>query len=249
MCHCWLDEEARLGYSRNDGILTNLFTPLKSHDWPTGAASQVPPSLLDSDSSVTSGKPAGAMSSSLKLHSPLAQSKIEPGNVPREVRTHVMQADSRTVLAQILGLLQLLDCDVCFSSPTDITSESKEGDSGMSTELGLNPQDKQVLSIAKRYEIIQNGEFWREVNDEISAKSIFPIDSDQAMLQYHLKESFNAATFIQLEHFELREIERGVKRSDNNMFISKILDQKNQQIKAEWIKRNSKKKMRSFASG
>ena len=109
-------------------------------------------------------------------------------------------------------------------------------------ELGLTPQDKQVISIAKRYEIMLNGAFWREVCDALISEGITPIDSDNAKIQYFLKESFNAASMVLLEHFELNEVEKGVKREESQAFINKILDQKTQQIKAEWIKKNSRKK-------
>merc|ERR1711988_405730 len=103
-------------------------------------------------------------------------------------------------------------------------------------ELGLTPQDKQVISIAKRYNIMLNGEFWREVNDTLIAEGISPVDSDIAKIQYFLKERFNAASIVMLEHFELMEIEKSVKREESDAFINKILDQKTQQIKTEWFK-------------
>ena len=112
-------------------------------------------------------------------------------------------------------------------------------------ELGLTPQDKQVISIAKRYVIMMHGEIWKEVDDILTAEGITPIDSDTAKIQYFLKESFNASSIVLLEHFELNEVEKGVKREESDAFINKILDQKTQQIKAEWIKKNAKKKKKS----
>ena len=124
----------------------------------------------------------------------------------------------------------------------DDTSVNIGGKTTSFAELGLTPQDKQVISIAKRYDILLRGEIWKEVDDILTAEGITPIDSDNAKIQYFLKERFNASSIILLEHFELNEVEKGVKREESDAFINKILDQKTQQIKAEWIKKNARKK-------
>ena len=121
------------------------------------------------------------------------------------------------------------------------TNVNTSGKTTSFAELGLTPQDKQVISIAKRYNIMLNGEFWREVNDTLIAEGISPVDSDIAKIQYFLKERFNAASIVMLEHFELMEIEKSVKREESDAFINKILDQKTQQIKTEWFKKNARK--------
>merc|ERR1711871_1615884 len=121
------------------------------------------------------------------------------------------------------------------------TNVNTSGKTTSFAELGLTPQDKQVISIAKRYNIMLNGEFWREVNDTLIAEGISPVDSDIAKIQYFLKERFNAASIVMLEHFELMEIEKCVKQEESDAFINKILDQKTQQIKTEWYKKNARK--------
>jgi len=59
---------------------------------------------------------------------------------------------------------------------------------------------------------------------------------------------FDATSMVQLEQLELLTLEKKMKEQEENVFIGKILDQKNQQIKAEWIKKNAKKKKRKDKS-
>jgi len=261
ICHCWMDEEVRLGSPRNNGLFTNLLHPLGKHNWPDGISRQEFPTLAESvggssfeDSEVIDTEksrivePSLSGSQHVQKHKPAVE--VEPGHIPLEVRRHAMEIDSRVILARILELLTLLDTDVCFVK-TDIDDAS--GSKQMSTagsitsfsELGLTPGDKQVLSIAKRFDTIKCGEYWNEVYEELSASSTPLIDSDQSKIQFFLKEYFNAASIISLEQSELDEMEQDVKREESENFVNKILDQKQQQIKAEWIKRNSKKKQKS----
>jgi len=238
ICHCWQDEEARLGFPRNQGLLTNLFDPLRGHAWPLKQLGQTTTSVYDSLSTA---------SMSLLTKGKVELSPADPGGVSLDVRLKAMQVDSRCILSEILGLMQLLDHEHCFTSSSGNNEEldsSPVKKLASSAELGLNPSEKQVLSIAKRYGVLLRGEFWRELADELDARGIVPIEADQAQIQYHIQESFLAASIIQLEHFELQEHEKGAKKAESDLFIGGILDQKNQQIKAEWIKRNAMKKMK-----
>jgi hypothetical protein len=238
-CHCWQDEEARLGYPRNQGILTNLFDPLRGHAWPIKQLGQTAASIFDNSSTT---------SVSLLAKTKLEMTPADPGGVSYEIRLKVMQSDSRCILAEILGLLGLLDHEHCFASSGGNNHEGAEMSPvqklASSSELGLSPSEKQVLSVAKRYNVLLRGEFWREVNDELEARDIVPVDADQTQIQFYIRESFLAASMVQLEHFELQDHDKDTKRAESDQFIGGILDQKNKQIKAEWIKRNSLKKMK-----
>ena len=235
ICHCWLDEEARIGCSRiEEGVLTNLFDALNKQTWPETDSFQKFPTVLDGDSLTDS-----TLTKNTFLTAKVIQhtEKLEPGSIPYDIRVNAMKSDTRCVISRILELLSLLDSEICFHT------ENEKTKGHISSELALLPSDKQVLSIAKRYTIIKNGIAWREVQDELSSNYIIPIDSDQIKLNYNIKNYFDAISVIQLEQFELRDIEARSRFDKNNDFMSKILDQKNQQIKAEWIK---KKALRSL---
>jgi hypothetical protein len=110
-----------------------------------------------------------------------------------------------------------------------------------SSEIRLEPADKQVVSLARRYDVIRLGEWWRSVQDDLAADGVRPIEADHFILEYNMRDSFDAALEVQLEQMELRSEAKRDQMRENDTFVGSILDQKHQQIKAEWLKRKAKR--------
>ena len=113
------------------------------------------------------------------------------------------------------------------------------------SEVKLDPSDKQVISLARRYDIIRMGEWWGTVADDLYNNGVKPIEADKFLLEYRLRDSFDAAASVQLEQLELRAELQRLKNAQNAAFVGGILDQKQQQIKAEWLKRKAKTNVNS----
>jgi len=108
-----------------------------------------------------------------------------------------------------------------------------------SGDMGLSAADKQVIAVAKRFFRLREGEWWRALADDLVAMGVTPIEADLAMIEAFLERSFDASISTQLEQMELLAWDEGRKRGDENMYIDGILTKKQQQIKAEWLKKNS----------
>jgi hypothetical protein len=115
---------------------------------------------------------------------------------------------------------------------------------GPSGDLGLNHRDKQVLSLAHKYPALREGQWWqvfvRQALENSPGGVINPIEADRAMMDACLEMYFDAAQAVQLEQMALHEEGEGVKKDGESDFIGQIITKKNQQIKAEWLKRYGK---------
>jgi hypothetical protein len=331
LCHCWLDEECRLNCARLNGVINNIWEPLKNHEWPIDTITQIFPSALDSVSvsvgdmdsiglnylsnfqtlniNSNDNKSFADVDANGSVASKLLSSLIDNqhalcgGGVPHMIRVKALEADSRCILANIMYQLGLVQGDiVTFDLPSDQMSSSQsvarsisasinadgtgefksnmlivaENDDAIEmlsfvdnenkatdndyelhslvssdaesslkvmgpSDIGLAPKDRQVLSLAKRYNAIREGEWWKEVESDLAGVYITPIESDFSKIECHLTKSFDAALTVQMEQLELESIEMHQKQRSEDAFIEKILEQKTQQIKAEWIKRNAKR--------
>jgi hypothetical protein len=110
----------------------------------------------------------------------------------------------------------------------------------ISTDLGLTPMDRQVLSMAKHYAALRESEWWQAVRASAAELEVIPIESDLALIDARLLFSRDAATTVQLEQKELYIAEERLKKEEEDEFIDQIITKKNQQIKAEWLKKNGK---------
>jgi len=108
---------------------------------------------------------------------------------------------------------------------------------------GLTPADKQVLAAAQQYHILRAGEWWRQIADELRAEGIQPIEADLALLESHISASFDAAFNVQVEQMELRQADLGNKGEMEKTFIGTILTKKEQQLKAEYLKRHGSRRV------
>ena len=105
---------------------------------------------------------------------------------------------------------------------------------------GIRPMEKQVISIAKRYQVLLEGEWWLGVSLLLKEEGISPIDADLQMIDGHLSRYFEAARTVQFEQMELHGLSDRMKMDEEGVFIGSIIKKKNAQIKAEWLKKNSK---------
>jgi hypothetical protein len=117
------------------------------------------------------------------------------------------------------------------------------------SEVKLDPEDRQVISLARRYDVIRLGEWWKDVQDQLSSEGIRLIEADHYTLEYNLRDSFDAAAAVQLEQLDLRRETKRAAEDQNRAFVNGILDQKQQQIKAEYLKRKAKRSAASSIGG
>lgn len=345
--HCWLDEECRLDGKRIKGIISNLFDPLGNHDWPDDSVTQIPGESVSS----VNGESLRSVTVS-KLTNAIIASRggLAVGAVPMNLRSRVLEKDSRTIISYMLQLMGLFDDnnnkndntknadknrrislfqrdgdgedDVegyademsnpegrgrgldkggldarageepmdqmqmqmqgsriedseylndngqvkvdykvgfrAFEGDREVALEDVEGDEeeddGLdeisdnkpkvtivtnSGDMGLSAADKQVIAVAKRYNRLREGEWWRSLVDDLVAMGVTPIEADLAMIEAFLERSFDASISTQLEQMDLLSWEDGRKKGEENVYIDGILTKKQQQIKAEWLKKNS----------
>ena len=111
-----------------------------------------------------------------------------------------------------------------------------------SGDLGLTPSDRQVLSMARKYHALREGEWWLKVKRALSQLSVEPIEADLALIDNRLEHFFDAAQAVQMEQMELSDEDHHIRKDTEDHFMGQIIFKKNQQIKAEWLKRNGRTK-------
>ena len=298
--HSWLDEEARLQASRDNGVICNIWDPLGDHRWPTPEQGRKTMGDTASDSSLGGvNKLALGAGTVTKLMDDLAAA-TKGGAISASVRDAAMQRDTRGILASILQLLGLLDedlekqlndvasisnysnenrsinenngngagesnfLDLSQDAPIDPAddangmgleedtslgfseSRSSNAESELSVKLvtaskvNLDPTDKQVLSLARRYDIIRIGEWWVSVAEDMENSNVKLIEEDSRIIEHNLRESFDASAAVQLEQLELKSELQRLSNAQNDAFVGGILEQKQQQIKAEWLKKKAR---------
>jgi len=68
---------------------------------------------------------------------------------------------------------------------------------------------------------------------------VVPIDADAAMLMERLETVFDAAESIQFEQMELQDMSNRDRKGKEDVFLGQIIQQKNQEIRSEWLKRKT----------
>lgn len=127
------------------------------------------------------------------------------------------------------------------------SSESKAIGAAMATLspvnniLGLTSADQQVLSMAKLYGALREAEWWQAVQKSAEEAEVIPIEADLALIEARLQFSCEAAAAVRTEQIALYNEEHRVKMEGEVLFIDNIITKKNQQIKAEWLKKNGTK--------
>ena len=110
------------------------------------------------------------------------------------------------------------------------------------SDQNLSPTDKQVISICMRYDTLREGEWWNLILEELKQENILPIDADMNLIEDMKERVFASARAIQFEQMELSVIRKMEKQSEEDVFLNHIIQQKNQQIKSEYLKRKSGRK-------
>ncbi len=107
-------------------------------------------------------------------------------------------------------------------------------------EIKLTPKEKQVLSIAKKYIMLRESDWWKDIYRALQIQGIIPIEADMTLIDMRLEYSYDASIALQVEQMKLYHENEFLKKQSENQFIDQILTKKNQQIKAEWLKKNAK---------
>jgi hypothetical protein len=107
--------------------------------------------------------------------------------------------------------------------------------------LGLSPADLQVLSMAKLYAALREAEWWQAVQRSAQEADVEPIEADLALAEARLEHSRIAAAAVQAEQLAFYAEHERIKKEGEEEFIDQIITKKNQQIKAEWLKKNGTK--------
>jgi hypothetical protein len=110
------------------------------------------------------------------------------------------------------------------------------------SDQNLSPTDKQVISICMRYDTLREGEWWNTILEELRQENILPISADLNMIEDVKERVFASARAIQFEQMELSVIRHLEKQSEEDIFFNHIIQQKNQQIKSEYLKKKSGRK-------
>jgi hypothetical protein len=116
------------------------------------------------------------------------------------------------------------------------------GAGGASNPLGLAPSDLQVLAMARHYSALREGEWWQAVRRSAEEEAqVVPIEADLALVNSRLQLSCDAAGVVQQEQITLYNDDDRMKKEEEEDFIGQIITKKEQQIKAEWLKKNGTK--------
>lgn len=280
VAHCWLDEESRLDGVRLNGIVGNIFDPLGNHKWPIDLFTQITGDSISVGSEITGGDmtiKGQSLAVTRLANAILASKNITQGAVPMDIRSQVLEKDTRVIVAYIFRLMGLFESLNPVAQMNTNQSQSPKFDNlenldnsddkfiqqyeeesdileqGFDEEskgppiissygdLGLSPADKQVLSIAKQYFILREGEWFKNVVEELAMENVIPIEADFAMIEAYLERSFDAAQTVQLEQMALAADDSCIKQESDDAFINMILNKKAQQIKIEWLKKNGGK--------
>lgn len=104
--HCWMDEEARLGVSRERGVICDIWNPLGNHTWPVDDVNQADGESLSSSGSVGTSARSLAVT---RLSEAISSSRAQHGLIPENVLRQVLDCDTRGILARILSLVGAID--------------------------------------------------------------------------------------------------------------------------------------------
>ena len=111
-------------------------------------------------------------------------------------------------------------------------------------DLGMNASDEQVVAIAKRYTLLKEGEWWTSILEDCQVEALVPIEADMKMIDTRMDRIFDATMAVQMEQMRLDDHALFEKQKKEMDYNDQIIVQKNLQIKAEWLKRNGKNKMK-----
>ena len=282
VCHCWQDEEVRLGGMRENGVIANILDPLGCHNWPDDRQNPVMGDSVSSNADTVKSIAVSRLANAI-----LASKQLTYGSVPTEVRTLALEKDTRIILActlQLMGLFEsyttqpdrigsileeegsehkqeAVEAEGGFDDeggPEDFGGDEEEEDDDededetferkplpsivQTGDIGLLPSDKQVIAVAKRYYLLREGEWWRQLQDDLSNAGVRPVEADAVLVEAYLERSFDAAAVVQLEQMALLAEDYSVKAQVEQEFVAGIKFKQQQALKAAWLKKHGKAK-------
>lgn len=110
----------------------------------------------------------------------------------------------------------------------------------ISNDPGLEPREKQVLAVANQYNVLLEGQWWRQVREELAEAGKEPVESDSYLIQAKIGQAFDASFVVQTEQMELCGLEQDSKKGEEEAFIGQVLAKKEQQIKTAWLRQHGK---------
>lgn len=198
--------------------------PFKNTDF---NKSQYSPNL---DSSASVGSDAKSPTRSIgNIASQQSTSKAEPSTEYSEYEGESSPIDQRRIGSNNAKLANTYD-----SSASELPAMKSSGD------LGLVCADRQVLSLAKKYDVLREGEWWKAVKEETELMGIVAVEADINLIDAQMEYCFDAAQAVQIEQMNLADEDLRLRKGEEGQFINQIIFKKNQQIKSEWLKKNGK---------
>ena len=258
LAHIWMEEEKRLNYERDNGVICNLWDPLGSHRWPIDH-----PTPSSSNQSTTVAKLSTAISTTRK--------DLNDNGIQNESESNSLNIDMRVIIANVLASLGTLsdfsegffnshgnqrtiedledeyeydeESSLAYSkSPAvDVLTNNIGKEPIKSKDHTLSAEDLQVISMAARYGTLREGQWWQTLRDELLDENLVPIEADAYILCEKIEKCFDTAKLVQFQQMELSSESNRLKKEEEEVFIENILKQKNQEIKSEWLKRKSQK--------
>jgi hypothetical protein len=250
-------------------VVNNIWDPLGHQSWPVDNNEQHSQfsissgSLQENRSLVVSNLASAILAARTSVHSV----------VPMGMKANIMEKDTRGIVASILEKIGLFEESSSETSPSrakqqelaenslrydsygdETANEGKSMNDGgsrvmlstssLTGDLKMDASDKQVVAIAKRYNLLKEGEWWSSIMEDFQLESLVPIEADMKMVDIRLDNIFDATMAVQLEQMWLDDNALFEKQKQENDYNEQIIVQKNLQIKAEWLKRNGKNKMK-----
>ena len=252
---CWLDEEIRLGVKREDGVLMNIMSPLGPQKWATVEATSG--LELQEESSASRSFLSSRVTTAVMNNRTLASG---PGSIPASYLEEFQHRDLRCLIATALVQLyagdpkvamsttseldlqhtQTLETDVSLVSSSTSTEAFKEAVHSFNRGYGLSPIDYQVLAFSWDYIELRRGRGWYAAYEELTGDKIGMCEADSNIIESAREGYFAAARRVQLEQAKWRNIKIGFINEQSESFTAKIIEQKNAEIKSEWIKKNAR---------
>lgn len=260
-----LDSERK----NSKGVICDLFHPLGNQIWPKSEKEQNIVLLTRSELAATTANIGGKNTMRDLFTQSVTVNKLATAilagrnavqtNLPVDTCEKALACDQRVVLASLmdhLGLfevyniadasnpfrshLALSESTNAMPSPAMNSSTEDTQNNVLSTDAMLSPKERQVLVMAKKFNVLIEGSWWQEVATYIENLNVVPIEADLAIMRKRLDGAFDAAIATQTEQMELCDVEEGIKKESEDQLLEQILTKKQQQIKAEWLKRRTR---------
>jgi len=272
LAHCWMDEEVRIGCLRDkDGVICNIWNALGDHTWPVPEDSgsvllteSGAPSPDGRSSTVARLNTAilaarvGSSGASLAALREKAQASdmrcviaaifqllgflasphpVDIGGQPQQEHPEESAEEKLNSENSVKGFLRTVTM-----VGENVGKAGKVMTPEELADQNLSPTDRQVISLATRYGILREGQWWSEIRQSLADRNVVAVDEDTNLADAMTQRVFAAARAIQFEQMELGVVRLQDKQTEEDVFFNHIIQQKNQQIKSEYLKRKSGRK-------